>query len=73
MPRFVPKNTDELAILLVGQPDDRKIEADADTGIKATTVDELRSLPSWPGGLMVETSALDFPDLTVKITKQLGA
>ena len=73
MPRYVPKDYDELLIALLGQPDDRKVEADADTGVKATTVEGLRSLSSWPGGLVVETSALDLPELTVKISKQDGA
>jgi hypothetical protein len=70
MPRFVPKDKDELLIALIGQPDDRRIEADADIEISASTVEELRSLSSWPGGLVVETSALDLPEITVKISKQ---
>jgi hypothetical protein len=60
-----------------GQPDDRRVEADPDTGIKAKTVKELRALTTWPPGLVLETPRENYPgesypELTVRISKAEG-
>jgi hypothetical protein len=68
--RLIPEDKAALIKCLIGQPDDRTVEPKADTGILATTVKELRELPSWPGGLVVTTPREDHPDLVVKISKK---
>jgi hypothetical protein len=52
--RLWPKDKDGLLRALREQPLDRKVEADADTGITAATVAELIAMPSWPGGFVVD-------------------
>jgi hypothetical protein len=42
--RYIPEDAAQLRVCLEGQPDDRKVEADPDTGIDAKTVKDLRAL-----------------------------
>ena len=67
--RYVPTSRRALLQVLENQPDDRKVEVDADTGVSASTVKDLRLVPSWPGELAVDVPSEDYPELTVKISK----
>jgi hypothetical protein len=64
-----PNDIDGLRQALFGLPGDMKVEADADTGISAKTVDELRAMTSWPPGLRVDTPRERYPESTVRISK----
>lgn len=66
--RMTPEDLPQLISALMGQPDDRKVEADEDTGILEKTVGELRARPTWPGGLVVETPRDPYPEAVVKIS-----
>ncbi len=66
--RLMPDTIEQLRQALMGQPGDRKIEADADTGITEKTVDELRARSAWPSGLVVETPRENYPEAVVKIS-----
>ena len=66
---MIPNDKTALLFALAGQPDDRKVEADADTGISAQTVRDLREMPSWPGGLVVNTPRENYPEVVVKIRR----
>jgi hypothetical protein len=63
--RYLPEDAAQLRVCLEGQPDDRKVEADPDTGINAETVKDLRALEMWPPGLVVDTPRENYPELTV--------
>jgi hypothetical protein len=63
--RFWPKDIEELRYCLSGQLGKRRVEADANTGIEAKTVDELRALATWPNGLVVTTPSEDQPDVRI--------
>jgi Phage integrase family len=65
--RYLPEDAAQLRVCLEGQPDDRKVEADPDTGINAKTVKDLRALETWPPGLVVDTPRENYPELTVRI------
>lgn len=60
----------ELLFALETQPEDRKVEADADTGISALTVKDLRLVPFWPDGLVLIAPSESYPELIVKIRKR---
>jgi hypothetical protein len=64
--RYIPEDAAQLRVCLEGQPDDRKVEADPNTGIDAKTVKDLRALEAWPPGLVVDTPRENYPELTVK-------
>lgn len=70
---LIPADKAALIDCLFGQPDDRAVEADADTGILAKTVKALRELSSWPGGLRVTTPRENLPEAVVKISKASNA
>jgi hypothetical protein len=59
--RLMPNDIEQLRQALVGQPGDRKFEADEDTGVSEKTVDELRARNTWPSGLVVETPGENYP------------
>ena len=63
--RLTPKNKADLIVCLKGQPEDRAVEAEPDTGIRATTVRELRELATWPDGLVVSAPSENYPDLVL--------
>jgi hypothetical protein len=67
--RLIPADKAELIKCLKYQPEDRAVEADADTGIQAKTVKALRELATWPGGLVVDIPSEAYPELVVKISK----
>jgi len=66
-----PTNADELRQALFSLPGDMRVEADPETGISAKTVDELRTMTSWPPGLRVETPRDNYDVSTVRICKPI--
>jgi hypothetical protein len=67
--RYVPPDIEGLRAVLADQPDDKKVEADEDTGITEKTVAELRARTSWPRGLVLEIVRENYPEAVVKISK----
>jgi hypothetical protein len=67
--RLWPKDKDRLLRALRGQPLDRSVEVDADTGIAAKTVQDLVSLPAWQGGFVLDVPSEQHRDLTIKISR----
>ena len=65
--RYRPKGIGALHIALGGLPDKMRVEADADIGVSAKSVGELRKLAAWPENLAV-TTPLD-PENAVKVSK----
>jgi hypothetical protein len=53
MPRFKPKNMDELRTCLGSCPADMPVEIERGVPLTARIVVELRSLPGWPYGLVL--------------------
>jgi hypothetical protein len=68
--RLTPEDMQQLISALMGQPDERKVEADEDTGVTEKTVAELRARTTWPDGLVVTTPQEDYPEAVVKISKR---
>jgi hypothetical protein len=67
--RYDPPDINRLREILEGLPAEMKVEADADTGVSASTVAELRSLTTWSGGLLVLIPLPRYPESVVKISK----
>jgi hypothetical protein len=68
--RFIPTDIDGLRTILNDErlPDDMKVEADEDTGVREKTVGELRARTTWPRGLVVVTPREAHPEAVVKIS-----
>ena len=67
--RYRPKNIGPLHIALGGLPDKMRVEADADIGVSAKSVGELRKLAAWPENLAVTTPQDYGPENAVKVSK----
>ena len=67
--RYKPKSTAALHIALGGLPDKMRVELDADVGVSAKTVGELRKVTAWPENLVIATPQERYPDSTVKVSK----
>jgi hypothetical protein len=65
---LTPKDMAGLIVALMGQPDERKVEADEDTGVTEKTVAKLRARTTWPGGLRVTTPRENYPEAVVRIS-----
>ena len=53
MPRYTPRNMDELRTCLGNCPFDMPVEIERGVPLSARIVVELRSLPRWPRGLVL--------------------
>ena len=67
--RYKPKSIAALHIALGGFPDKMRVEVDADIGVSAKTVGELRKLTAWPENLAVTTPQERDPNSAVKVSK----
>jgi len=67
--RYKPKSTAALHIALGGLPDKMRVELDADVGVSAKTVGELRKVTAWPENLVIATPQERYPDSAVKVSK----
>jgi len=53
MPRYAPRNMDELRTCLGNCPADMPVEVERCLPVSATIVTELRALSVWPSGLVL--------------------
>jgi hypothetical protein len=67
--RYRPKSIGALHIALGGLPDKMRVETDADIGVSAKSVGELRRLAAWPENLAVTTPQDLDPENAVKVSK----
>ena len=67
--RYKPKSTAALHVALGGLPDKMRVELDADVGVSAKTVGELRKVTTWPENLVIATPQERYPDSAVKVSK----
>ena len=67
--RYKPKSTAAPHIALGGLPDKMRVELDADVGVSAKTVGELRKVTAWPENLVIATPQERYPDSAVKVSK----
>jgi hypothetical protein len=56
MPRYTPRNMDELRTRLGNCPADMPVEIERCVPVSARIVTELRSLPNWPHGLVLDVN-----------------
>jgi hypothetical protein len=67
--RYKAKSTAALHIALGGLPDKMRVELDADVGVSAKTVGELRKVTAWPENLVIATPQERYADSAVKVSK----
>ena len=65
MPRYTPRNMDELRTGLGNCPADMPVEIERCVPVSARIVTELRSLPSWPHGLVLDVNKDPDPRFSV--------
>ena len=70
--RYAATSISDLLSILSGLSDGMPVEADADTGISATTVGGLRDLATWPGNLVVTKPREVYMETVIKISKSAG-
>ena len=54
MPRYSVETIEAMQKLLLGYRDNLRVEVESDIPIVARTVAELRTLPTWPGRLVLD-------------------
>jgi hypothetical protein len=67
--RYKPRSIAALQTLLEGVPDRTPVQVDADTGVAARTVGQLRKVAAWPDNLAITTPQQNLPGSTIKISK----
>jgi hypothetical protein len=67
--RYRAKSNGALHIALGGLPDKMRVEADADIGVSAKSVGELRKLAAWPENLAVTIPQDHDSENAVKVSK----
>jgi len=67
--RYKPKSTAAPHIALGGLPDKMRVELDADVGVSAKTVGDLRKVTAWPENLVIATPQERYPESAVKVSK----
>jgi hypothetical protein len=67
--RYKPKSIAALHIALGGLPGKMRVEVDAEVGVSARTVGELRKVTAWPENLVITTPQERHPDSAVKVSK----
>jgi|HubBroStandDraft_6_1064221.scaffolds.fasta_scaffold973237_2 hypothetical protein len=65
MPRYAPRNMDELRTCLGNCPADMPVEVERCLPVSATIVTELRALSVWPSGLVLIVSTDSDPRFSV--------
>lgn len=53
MPRYLANTIDDMQKLLLGYRDNMRVEIETGVAVTAKTVAELRALPTWPDGLVL--------------------
>ena len=67
--RYKPKSTAAPHIALGGLPDKMRVGLDADVGVSAKTVGDLRKVTAWPENLVIATPQERYPESAVKVSK----
>ena len=70
--RYAAASISDLLSILSGLSDGMPVEADADTGISATTVGELRELAALPGSIVVTRPREIYLETAIRISKAFG-
>jgi hypothetical protein len=65
--RYKPKSIAALQVALGGLPDAMHVEADR--GVSAKTVGELRKVAAWPDNLVITTPQARYPESAIKVSK----
>ena len=53
MPRYLANTIDDMQKLLLGYRDNMRVEIETGVAVTAKTVADLRALPTWPDGLVL--------------------
>ncbi len=53
MPRYSPNTIDDMQKLLIGYRDNMRVEVETGVAVMAKTVADLRAVPTWPDGLVI--------------------
>jgi hypothetical protein len=53
VPRYLANTIDDMQKLLLGYRDNMRVEIETGVAVTAKTVAELRALPTWPDGLVL--------------------
>jgi hypothetical protein len=67
--RYKPKSNAALGVALGGLPEQMRVEVDADLGVSASTVGQLRQVTAWPDNLVITTPQEVFAESVVKVSK----
>jgi hypothetical protein len=67
--RYKPKSIAALQLALGGLPAQMPVEVDADVGVSAKTVGELRMVIVWPENLAITTPQDRHPESVVRVSK----
>jgi hypothetical protein len=70
-----PANTmEDMRKLLLGYRDNMRVEVESGVAVKAKTVADLRALPTWPGGLILNIHVdLDPRSSVVRVERASGS
>jgi hypothetical protein len=66
--RYNPNSLPALRVVLIGLPDNKRVEVERAIGVSANTVGELRKVTTWPENLTITVERHD-PKSAVKISK----
>ena len=67
--RYKPKSNAALSVALGGLPEQMRVEVDADIGVSASTVGQLRQKPVWPDNLVITTPQEVYAESVVRVSK----
>jgi hypothetical protein len=67
--RYKPKSNAALTVALGGLPEEMRVEVEADIGVSASTVGQLRQMTAWPDNLVITTPLDVYAESVVKVSK----
>jgi hypothetical protein len=67
--RYKPKSNAALSVALGGLPEQMRVEVDADIGVSASTVGQLRQKPVWPDNLVITTPQEVYAESVVRVSR----
>ena len=67
--QYKPKCSAALSIALGGLPSRMRVEVEANTGVSARTVSQLRKVKAWPDNLVVTTPQEGRPEGIVRVSR----
>jgi hypothetical protein len=63
------KKNAALSVALGGLPEQMRVEVDADIGVSASTVGQLRNMTVWPDNLVITTPQEVYAESVVRVSK----